>query len=87
MPLSVLRVKSAAHGGRRRTTAPGSEYQLAQLRPAFRTEDGSVTAGNASSLNDGAAAALLMSVDKARQFDTVLARIVGSAVWPASIRP
>lgn len=58
-----------------------SEQQLAQLRPAFRTEDGSVTAGNASSLNDSAAAVLLMSVDKARQFGLpVLARIVSSAV-------
>ncbi|KZP99563.1 acetyl-CoA acetyltransferase [Klebsiella aerogenes] len=58
-----------------------SEQLLAQLRPAFRTEDGSVTAGNASSLNDGAAAVLLMSVDKARQFGLpVLARIVSSTV-------
>ena len=58
-----------------------SEQQLAQLRPAFRTEDGSVTAGNASSLNDGAAAVLLMSVDKARRLGLpVLARIVSSAV-------
>ncbi|EIW8577096.1 acetyl-CoA C-acetyltransferase [Klebsiella aerogenes] len=58
-----------------------SEQQLAQLRPAFRTEDGSVTAGNASSLNDGAAAVLLMSVDKARQLGLpVLARIVSSSV-------
>ncbi|MGG7982002.1 acetyl-CoA C-acetyltransferase [Klebsiella aerogenes] len=58
-----------------------SEQQLAKLRPAFRTEDGSVTAGNASSLNDGAAAVLLMSVDKARQLGLpVLARIVSSAV-------
>ncbi|MFP8737962.1 acetyl-CoA C-acetyltransferase [Klebsiella aerogenes] len=58
-----------------------SEQQLAQLRPAFRTEDGSVTAGNASSLNDGAAAVVLMSVDKARQLGLpVLARIVSSAV-------
>ncbi|MCP5972865.1 acetyl-CoA C-acetyltransferase, partial [Klebsiella pneumoniae] len=44
-----------------------SEQQLAQLRPAFRPADGSVTAGNASSLNDGAAAVLLMRVDKARE--------------------
>ena len=58
-----------------------SEQQLAQLRPAFRTEDGRGTAGNASSLNDGAAAVLLMSVDKARQLGLpVLARIVSSAV-------
>lgn len=39
--------------------------QLAKLRPAFR-QGGSVTAGNASGLNDGAAALLLMSADKAR---------------------
>ena len=38
---------------------------LARLRPAFR-KDGTVTAGNASGLNDGAAALVLMSADKAR---------------------
>lgn len=37
---------------------------LAKLRPAF-TKDGSVTAGNASGINDGAAALLLMSEEKA----------------------
>jgi acetyl-CoA acetyltransferase family protein len=37
---------------------------LANLRPAFR-KDGTVTAGNASGLNDGACAVLLMSADKA----------------------
>ncbi|PCQ96204.1 hypothetical protein CQA61_29730, partial [Klebsiella pneumoniae] len=36
-----------------------SEQQLAQLRSAFRPAHGSVTAGNASSLNDGAAAAAI----------------------------
>lgn len=39
---------------------------VAKLRPAF-TKDGSVTAGNASGLNDGAAAALLMSEEEARR--------------------
>lgn len=38
---------------------------LAKLKPAFK-KDGSVTAGNASSLNDGAAAVLLMSAEKAK---------------------
>ncbi|AJF73629.1 acetyl-CoA acetyltransferase [Raoultella ornithinolytica] len=58
-----------------------SEEQLAQLRPAFRPQDGSVTAGNASSLNDGAAAVLLMSADKARELGLpVLGKIVSSAV-------
>ena len=39
---------------------------LARLKPAFR-KDGSVTAGNSSGLNDGAAALLLMSAGRARQ--------------------
>ncbi|MGA6917657.1 3-oxoadipyl-CoA thiolase [Klebsiella quasipneumoniae] len=53
---------------------------LAKLRGVVRA-DGSVTAGNASSLNDGAAAVLLMSVDKAHELGLpVLARIVSAAV-------
>jgi len=52
---------------------------LAKLRPAFR-KDGSVTAGNASSLNDGAAAVLLMSASKAQALRLpVLAKIAGYA--------
>ncbi|MFI8610070.1 acetyl-CoA C-acetyltransferase [Pseudomonas sp. NPDC077649] len=48
---------------------------LAKLKPAFK-KDGSVTAGNASSLNDGAAAVLLMSAEKAQTLGLpVLARI------------
>lgn len=39
---------------------------LGKLRPAFK-KDGSVTAGNASGINDGAAAVVLMSEDKARE--------------------
>lgn len=39
---------------------------LARLRPAFRS-NGSVTAGNASGINDGAAAVLMMSQEKAKQ--------------------
>jgi acetyl-CoA C-acetyltransferase len=39
--------------------------KMAKLRPAFK-KDGSVTAGNASGINDGAAAVLLMSADKAQ---------------------
>ncbi|WP_203462152.1 acetyl-CoA C-acetyltransferase [Enterobacter cloacae] len=55
--------------------------QLAQLRPAFRQEDGTVTAGNASTLNDGAAAVLLMSEEKARASGLpVQGRIVSYAV-------
>jgi len=52
---------------------------LAKLKPAFKS-DGSVTAGNASSLNDGAAAVLLMSADKAKTLGLpVLARIASYA--------
>ncbi|PAU65953.1 acetyl-CoA acetyltransferase [Pseudomonas sp. PIC25] len=52
---------------------------LATLRPAFKG-DGSVTAGNASTLNDGAAAVLLMSAAKAAALGLpVLARIAAHA--------
>ncbi|MDH1306031.1 acetyl-CoA C-acetyltransferase [Pseudomonas fulva] len=52
---------------------------LAKLRPAFK-KDGSVTAGNASSLNDGAAAVLLMNAQKAQALGLpVLARITAYA--------
>jgi acetyl-CoA C-acetyltransferase len=43
-----------------------SMEKMAKLRPAFR-KDGTVTAGNASGINDAAAAVLLMSADKARE--------------------
>jgi acetyl-CoA C-acetyltransferase len=52
---------------------------LSKLRPAFK-KDGSVTAGNASSLNDGAAAVMLMSAAKAKKMGVpVLARIASYA--------
>ena len=52
---------------------------LAKLRPAFK-KDGSVTAGNASSLNDGAAAVMLMSAAKAKALGLpVLAKIAAYA--------
>lgn len=48
---------------------------LTSLKPAFK-KDGCVTAGNASGINDGAAALVVMSVDKARELGaTPLARI------------
>jgi acetyl-CoA C-acetyltransferase len=53
--------------------------KLAALRTAFK-KDGSVTAGNASGLNDGAAALVVMSLDKAKELGiTPLARFVSSA--------
>lgn len=44
--------------------------KLAKLRPCF-VKDGTVTAGNSSSLNDGAAAVVVMSADKARELGVV----------------
>tara|TARA_B110000285_G_scaffold235415_1_gene316989 strand:- start:1320 stop:2156 length:837 start_codon:yes stop_codon:yes gene_type:complete len=55
--------------------------KLAALRPAFRKEGGSVTAGNASGLNDGAAALLMASEDGLKSHGLQpLARVVSSAV-------
>ncbi len=53
---------------------------LARLKPAFKKEGGTVTAGNSSGLNDGAAAILIMSEEKANALNLKpLARIVASA--------
>ncbi|GMA16464.1 thiolase family protein [Deinococcus metallilatus] len=60
-------------------TLATDEATLAGLKPAFR-KGGSVTAGNASGLNDGAAALVLMSAKKARELGLKpLARWVGAA--------
>ena len=65
---------------------PGTTYEkLSQLPPAFKP-DGSVTAGNACPLNDGAAALLVMSEDRAKELGlTPKVRIIASTV--AAIRP
>jgi len=53
---------------------------LAKLKPAFAREGGTVTAGNSSGLNDGAAVLLIMSQEKAKALNLKpLARIVTSA--------
>ncbi len=53
---------------------------MAELKPAFRP-DGEVTAGNSCPLNDGAAAVMVMSEERARQLELQpLARVVASAV-------
>ncbi|ANU13435.1 3-ketoacyl-CoA thiolase [Planococcus halocryophilus Or1] len=55
-----------------------NEDKLAKLRPAFK-KDGSVTAGNSSGINDGAAAVVVMSKAKAEELGlTPLATIVSS---------
>ena len=76
-PLTV----HADEGPRPDTTAE----RLAGLKPIFR-EGGTVTAGNSSSLNDGAACLVLGSEDTARQLGREpLARLVSSA--PAGVDP
>ncbi len=69
-------VVDADDGPRPDTTLEG----LAQLKPVFRSE-GTVTAGNCCSLNDGAAALVIMSDSKARDLGiSPLARIVSTGV-------
>jgi acetyl-CoA C-acetyltransferase len=71
--------------------------RLAGLKPAFKKEGGSVTAGNASGINDGGAAVVVMSEAKAKELKlTPLAKIrayasagvdpsiMGMGPWPAS---
>jgi 3-oxoadipyl-CoA thiolase len=87
VPITVPRKRSDPltvdrDDGPRRDTSP---EKLAALKPAFR-EGGSVTAGNSSQLNDGAAAVLLMSVEAARRAGVrPLARFVDAAA--AGVHP
>jgi acetyl-CoA C-acetyltransferase len=66
---------------------PGTTVEkLAELKPVFDPEHGTVTAGNACPLNDGAAATLIMSDAKAEKLGlTPRARILATSV--AAIRP
>jgi acetyl-CoA acyltransferase len=59
----------------------GTPETLARLKPAFRDQNGTVTAGNASTLNDGASAVLIADEQTAQTLGiTPLARIVSRAV-------
>jgi 3-oxoadipyl-CoA thiolase len=66
---------------------PDTTYEsLAGLKPSFRTSGGTVTAGNSSGLNDGAAALLIASAEVATELGMrPMARIVASAV--AGVEP
>jgi 3-oxoadipyl-CoA thiolase len=82
VPVSVLQKKSDVklvdtdERPRRDTTLES----LSKLKPAFKKEGGTVTAGNSSGLNDGACALLIMSETKAKELNLKpLARIVTSA--------
>jgi 3-oxoadipyl-CoA thiolase len=59
---------------------------LAKLKPSFRKEGGTVTAGNSSGLNDGAAALLVMSAEKAKALGLKpLVKVIASAA--AGVEP
>ena len=61
--------------------ADSSIEALAKLRPAFAKDGGSVTAGNASGINDGASAVLVVEADRARELRLrPMARVVSTAV-------
>ena len=61
--------------------ADTSAEALAKLRPAFRTEGGTVTAGNSSGINDGASAVLLVEAGRAAELGLrPMARVVSTAV-------
>jgi acetyl-CoA C-acetyltransferase len=77
VPLSAEQCKSREGVARDEGFRPGSSAEaLAKLRPAF-TKDGSVTAGNASQISDGAAAVVVTSLAKAKALGaTPIATIV-----------
>ena len=81
VPLGEGRTMDRDDGPRPNTTVE----VLSQLKPVFK-EGGTVTAGNACPLNDGAAAVVVMSLDRARELEIPpLARIVATAV--AALEP
>ncbi|MFF1438740.1 thiolase family protein [Streptomyces sp. NPDC058295] len=67
-PVSIPRRKGdpVVFGADECVRADASLEAMAKLRPSFRTEEGTVTAGNASPLNDGAAALLLVDEEGLR---------------------
>jgi acetyl-CoA acetyltransferase family protein len=61
--------------------ADSSMETLARLRPVFKPDGGSVTAGNSSGINDGASAVLLVEAERARALGLrPLARVLSTAV-------
>jgi acetyl-CoA C-acetyltransferase len=76
LPLDIVQKKSTVVFDSDEYVKPGSTLEsLSSLRPAF-AKDGTVTAGNASGLNDGAAAVLMMPAKMAKDLGlTVLVRI------------
>jgi acetyl-CoA C-acetyltransferase len=79
----IVAVETPDHGAVSKDDGPrpGTTIEkLAELKPAFREEGGRVTAGNSCPLNDGAAAVLVMSEEKAKELGLKpRARVIASA--------
>jgi acetyl-CoA C-acetyltransferase len=81
VPVSVKAGKETVAVAEDENLKKFQEEKLRKLRPAFG-EKGTVTAGNASSINDGAAAVVVLSGDKVRQLGVKPeARILGAATY------
>ena len=75
VPIEVKKKKETVIVDTDEGPRPGSTVEiLGKLRPAFK-KDGRVTAGNASSINDGAAAVVVMSEEKAKELKDSLGQI------------
>ncbi len=80
IPVSIQQKKESVWVDKDEHPRLTSLEKLASLKPAFKN-DGSVTAGNSSGVNDGAAACLIVSEDALKKFNlTPMARIVSMAV-------
>ena len=82
LPVTIPQKKGEAKivGADERPRRDTTLDSLAKLKPAFKKEGGTVTAGNSSGLNDGAAALLLMSAERAKVLNLKpLVRLVASA--------
>ncbi len=81
VPVEAARRKEKAVVEEDEGPARFDEEKLRRLPPAF-SPDGTVTAGNASSLNDGAAAVVALSAEKVKEFGVnPVARILGYAAY------
>lgn len=61
--------------------AGSTAESLAALKPAFKRDGGTVTAGNASGINDGAAAVVVMSEKKARELGVIPMAVFVGGAW------
>jgi len=85
IPVVISPEKNAAVFSRDECPRQTSTTKLARLKPAF-VKNGTVTAGNSSGINDGAAALLLASEDAATEFNLQpMARVVSMAI--AGVNP